>query len=221
MIWFPIGDDSLARKWIPRISYWLLVVNILVFFFQQSLGGYELQWFIMEYGSVPDMITQGQNLDGLFTSMFLHGWRAHLLWNMLFLWVFADNIEHRLWHVKFLLFYVAWWLAASLIHIVFNRWSMVPAIGASWAISAVLWAYISYFPQSQIKVIDILRAKVFHMPALHFLWYWIVFQLISGVGAMGVGSGWVAWRAHIGWFAFGLVFALFSWWSRPTLWKRY
>lgn len=221
MIWFPIGDDSIRRRWIPRVAYWLLIINVLVFFFQQTLSGAELNWFIIQYASTPNLITQGENLKGLFTSMFLHGWWMHLLGNMLFLRVFADNIEHHLWHMKFLLFYLAGGVAASALHIVFNRWSMIPAIGASWAIAALLGAYMSYFPQSHIKVIDIIYRRIFYMPAVHFLWYWIVFQLISGVGWLASSGWWVARWAHIGGFAFWLAFAIVTWWSRPTWWRRY
>jgi membrane associated rhomboid family serine protease len=221
MIWFPIGDDSIVHKWTPWVAYWFLLLNVLVFLFQQTLSWYELQWFIMEYASIPNLITQWQNLEGLFTSMFLHGGWMHLIGNMLFLRVFADNIEHHLWHVKFLLFYLAWWLAASALHIVFNRWSVIPAIGASGAIAAVLWAYISYFPHSQIKVFDIIYRRIFYMPAVHFLWFWIALQLISGVGWLASSGGGVARWAHIGGFAFWLAFAIATGWSKPTRWRRY
>lgn len=115
--------------------------------------------------------------------MFLHGSRIHLLGNMLFLWVFGDNVEARMGNIPFLLFYLAGGSVASISHIIINTQSTLPAVGASGAIAAVLGAYLVMYPHSQIKMLYPGNMRIFYIPALHFLGYRIVFQIISGVGA--------------------------------------
>ena len=139
--------------------------------------------------------------------MFLHGGWGHLGGNMLFLWIFGDNIEHRLGHVRFLVFYLACGLAASLAHIFFNSGSSVPAVGASGAISGVLGGYLLMFPRNRVYVLT--WGGVMAVPAIFMLGLWIVIQFVNGVGSIAVTeqTGGVAYMAHIGGFVAGLVLA--------------
>lgn len=205
---FPIGDEQVKGGYKPLISYLLIVINVLVFMFQVTLPpGYE-QGFVMTYGMIPKEIAHGQDYFTLFTNMFLHGGWMHLIGNMLFLWVFADNIEAVIGKIPFILFYFGGGLAASAAHILFNLNSSIPAIGASGAISAVLGAYLVMFPASKIKVFVLIFFRSFYMPALFFLGIWGVQQFINGfisiVPSTAYTSG-VAWFAHIGGFVFGLI----------------
>ena len=210
---FPIGDEQVIGGHKPIVSYSLIAANILMFLFELSLNPQQLQDFFTTYGSIPQEITSGQDMFTLFTSMFLHGGWMHLIGNMVFLWVFADNIEATIGQINFLAFYVAGGLFASVAHVLFNVHSVVPSIGASGAISAVLGAYLVMFPSSQVKVLILFFFRSFKMPALFFLGIWIVQQLISGVGAIASNSaqasGGVAWWAHIGGFVFGVVAGFF------------
>jgi membrane associated rhomboid family serine protease len=139
--------------------------------------------------------------------MFLHGGWGHLGGNMLFLWIFGDNIEHRLGHVRFVVFYLACGLAASLAHIMFNSGSTIPAVGASGAISGVLGGYLLMFPRNRVYVLT--WGGVMAVPAIFMLGLWIVTQFINGVGSIAVTnqSGGVAYMAHIGGFVAGLILA--------------
>lgn len=162
------------------------------------------------FGSIPEEITRGEDFFTLFTSMFLHGGWMHLIGNMLFLWVFADNIEAVVGNVKFLLFYVLGGLAAHFGHIFFNFSSEIPTVGASGAISAVMGAYLVMFPTSRIKVL-VFFITSFRMVAIIFLGFWIIQQVISGLAAISpeaASSAGVAWWAHIGGFVFGVVAGL-------------
>lgn len=204
---FPIADSSSELKYTPYLTWILIIINVLVFFYQSGLGEEQLNLFIMQYGAVPSVITSWQNLQSLFTSMFLHGWRMHLIGNMLFLHVFGDNIEWRIGHLKFLLFYIAWWLSAHLLQILMT-WaaSDTPSIGASGCIAAVLWAYLIMFPNNQIRMLDIRTMSTYPVWAAQFLLYRIAIQFISGTGAL-MDTAWESWWvgrwAHIWWFAFG------------------
>lgn len=205
---FPIGDEQVQGGSKPTFSYLFIALNVLVFFYEASLNSDALQQFIMEFGSIPEETMRGEDYFTLFTSMFLHGGWMHLIGNMLFLWVFADNIEQIIGNLNFLIFYIAGGLAAHAAHIYFNIDSTIPTVGASGAISAVLGAYLVMFPRSKIKILVLFLFRSFHVPALLFLGFWIVQQLISGFAAIGPetaeASG-VAWWAHIGGFAFGVL----------------
>jgi membrane associated rhomboid family serine protease len=183
----------------------LIVVNILLFFYELSLG-YAMRSFVARWGIVPDLINR--NLWALLTSMFLHGGWLHLLGNMAFLWVFGRNIEDRLGSRNFAILYVACGLAAAVIHVIVNPYSRVPTIGASGAIAGVMGAYLIKFWKSDIDtlfwMIFVWRMPV---PAPYFLIYWFVVQFFSGLGSIGetdyTGGG-VAWFAHIGGFLAGM-----------------
>jgi membrane associated rhomboid family serine protease len=205
-MFFPIGDDQVKGGHFPIFSYGFIALNIIIFLFQASLPPAQLQAFIYEYGSIPAETTEGADLFTLITSMFLHGGWAHLIGNMLFLWVFADNIEATIGNMHFLLFYLLGGLAAHAAHIYFNWNSQVPTVGASGAISAVMGAYLIMFPTSRVKMLFFLF--VFRIPALLFLGFWIAQQWLAGTAALSTEtaqSEGVAWWAHIGGFVFGVI----------------
>ena len=209
-MFFPIGDDQVKGGHFPIFSYAFIAINVLVFFYQSSLTGDAVQQFVYEYGSIPRETMAGQDLYTLFTSMFLHGDWMHLLGNMLFLWIFADNIEATIGNLRFLVFYLLGGLAAHAGHIYFNMDSVIPTVGASGAISAVMGAYLIMFPTSKIKML----ALVFmvRVPAFLFLIFWIFQQVTLGRQSLATATAettGVAWWAHIIGFAFGLVLGFY------------
>lgn len=207
-MFYPIGDENVQGGSFPIATYTLISINILVFFFEASLGEPAITNFINNFGAIPSEITSGQNLHSLFTCMFLHGGWAHLIGNMLFLWIFADNIEATIGTPRFTLFYILGGLIAALAHIAFDLDGTIPMVGASGAIAAVMGAYIVMYPQSRIKIIFILFFfRPFYIPALLFLGVWILQQLTSGVGSLAetAETAGVAWWAHIGGFVFGVL----------------
>jgi membrane associated rhomboid family serine protease len=235
----PIGDDNSDRTITPYVNYILIALNILVFIFLQDGGGNDL--FTYSFSTVPaeiitgsDIITQSQividpntgqqfELPGLqatpisvyftlFTSMFMHGGWAHLAGNMLYLWIFGDNIENRLGHFRYIVFYFVCGVIASLSHVVstllLNQNSLVPSLGASGAISGVLGAYLLLFPTRSVHaLLFVFRIAI---PAVLALGLWIGFQLLSGLGMLGgEESGGVAYAAHIGGFFAGMLLIKF------------
>lgn len=207
-MFFPIGDDQVQGGNKPIFSYSLILVNVLVFFYELSLGQDLSNIFVSQYGAIPFEILGGEDVYTLITCMFLHGGWMHLIGNMLFLWVFADNIEAVIGTVNFIIFYILGGIAASVIHIFFNPYSEIPMIGASGAISAIMGTYLIMFPASRIKVLILIFFTVVYVPALFFLGIWIVQQMIAGVGSLNPTaeeSVGVAWWAHIGGFAFGVI----------------
>ncbi len=183
----------------------LIVLNVLMFFYQLSLGR-ALPSFLMTWGIVPDIVNR--NLWSLGTSMFLHGGWVHLISNMVFLWAFGRNIEDRIGSRNFAIFYILCGLAAGIIHVIVNPYSRVPTIGASGAIAGVMGAYLVKFSKTEI---DTLFWMIFvwrmSIPAGYFLVYWFVLQFLSGLNSIGevdyTGGG-VAWFAHIGGFLAGM-----------------
>lgn len=207
---FPIGDDNIEGGHKPLIAYGLIAVNVAIFIFQITLSMEQIELFLTDFGVIPEEISRGDDLFTLMTSMFLHGGLMHLAGNMLFLWIFADNIEAIVGSGMFLLFYVFGGLFASAVHIFIDMDSTLPTVGASGAISAVMGAYLIMFSKSRIKMIFILFfRRPFFIPAIVFLGLWFGQQLLSGMGTMGAETadeaGGVAWWAHIGGFAYGLV----------------
>ena len=213
----PIGDDDSDRRFAPFINYVLIAINILVFVFLQGMGGNEK--FTYAFSTVPAEILTGKDIAAgileptpvpvyftLITSMFMHGGWAHLLGNMLFLWVFGDNIENRIGHIRYLIFYLVCGIIASLCHVfVSGSDSLVPSLGASGAISGVLGGYLLLFPSRRVRVI--MGRGITTVPAFVALGIWIVFQVISQLGVLGgdQGGGGVAYAAHIGGFIAGLA----------------
>ncbi len=203
---FPIGDENVKGGFKPIFSYTFIAINIIIFVFQFSLEPALHKQFVYTYGSIPVEVLAGEDFLSLFTNMFLHGSLMHLAFNMLYLWIFADNIEAVIGNTKFLLFYIIGGVVASLIHVVLNPTSQIPGIGASGAIAAIMGAYLIMFPKSKIKMLFIF--KVVYIPSLIFLGFWIAQQLFSGLSDLGpeaAQQGGTAWWAHIGGFAFGVL----------------
>ncbi len=202
---FPIGDDQVKGGYTPWFSYSFILLNIAFFLYKISLNWEQQEAFDLYFGAIPTEITSGQDLFTLVTSMFVHADWWHLIGNMLFLWVFADNIEATVGNLKFLLFYLFGGFVAVFSHIYFNLGSETPMVGASGAISAVMGAYLVMFPTSRIKMLFLVFP--FRITAWVFLGLWIVQQWSYGTAAQAsqTGGG-VAWWAHIGGFAMGLAF---------------
>jgi rhomboid family protein len=247
---FPISDDNTGRTATPVVNYVLIGINILVFVFLQQLGSNDR--FTYAYSTVPqeirtghDIVTQDREVTveptgqrvlvpglqptplsvylTLITSMFMHGGIAHIFGNMLFLWIFGDNVEDRLGHVRYLIFYLVVGILASLAHVISTVMFasdqsslLVPSLGASGAISGVLGGYIVLHPKRRVTVI--LFRFLTDVPAYVAIGIWFAFQLISGLGMLGGGSqlGGVAYAAHIGGFIAGVVLVKFFAVGRPV-----
>jgi membrane associated rhomboid family serine protease len=247
---FPIADDNSDRRTTPVVNYVLILANILVFVFLQGLGNNER--FTYAFSTVPaeivsgrDFVTSdrvmvqpftGQRLEmpglqptpipvylTLLTSMFMHGGIAHIFGNMLFLFIFGDNIEDRIGHLRYLIFYLVCGVLAGLAHVFTTAMFagseaslLVPSLGASGAISGVLGAYLLLFPMRRVVVLISWFATA--VPAFIAIGLWFVFQLISGLGVLGSGSaqGGVAYAAHIGGFIAGLLLIKVFEIGRPT-----
>lgn len=214
---FPIGDDRVQGGPPALVTFGLIALNVMAFLVElaQPTEG-ALQSFIQAWGVVPREYTTTQDLPPhiplpfwttLLTSMFLHGGWMHLGGNMLYLWIFGDNLEKVMGAGRFVLFYLVCGVVASFAHILFGGGSMVPAVGASGAISGVLGGYLLLFPQNRIRVLT--RGGIMQVPALVVLGFWIVIQLFNGMGSMvatsETGGGGVAYMAHIGGFVAGLL----------------
>ena len=198
---FPIGDDNSARRTAPLVTYVLIALNVL-FFLVELNGG---DPFIMRWSFVPRrfLADSAGEFPTLFTSMFMHGGWAHLLGNMLYLWIFGDNVEDRFGHVVFTVFYLLCGIAATFAQLAFSAASNVPNLGASGAIAGVLGSYLLLFPRGQVRVM--MGRGVVPMPALVVIGFWIVLQFVSGVGSISAAAdrGGVAYVAHIGGFIAG------------------
>ena len=205
---FPLHDANPTRR-TPFVAYTLLLINILVFLYGLTLSPLAARALVFTYGFVPDLFFGNPLSEGyrLLTSLFLHGGFAHILGNMFFLYVFGDNIEDRMGHGTFLLFYLVGGVVATLAHGFFMSASEVPMIGASGAISAVLGAYIVLFPRMRVLTF-IPPFFIFWLPAWFYLGYWALIQVVQAVGgalaSASVVDG-VAWWAHVGGFVFGAV----------------
>jgi membrane associated rhomboid family serine protease len=211
---FPIGDEQNGRILRPVVNYTLIAINILVFLYQLTLPDTPrdpaLQDFVFRWGAIPSEISNGRHLETLLTSMFMHGGWLHIGGNMLFLWVFGDNVEDAMGHVRYLLFYLLCGLAAGLAQVFIDASSTGPLVGASGAIAGVLGAYILLFPRGKIRTIVFLGffVTVVLIPAWVQIGIWIVLQFFNGVAGLGVHteeSGGVAYWAHIGGFIAGAV----------------
>jgi len=210
----PLKDDNPTRTF-PFINIALIVANVLVFFYQVSLPPHAAKAFLLANATIPTRIPA--YLGGylgfkmafypVFTSMFLHGGWMHLLGNMLFLYVFGDNVEDYFGHIPYLIFYLVCGIGSGLTHVLFNLHSSLPAIGASGAISGVMGAYAVLFPRARVLMLFFIF--LIPIPALVVLGYWFVLQFLSGVGELGArAAGGVAFWAHIGGFLIGVLVAL-------------
>ncbi|HWP94071.1 MAG TPA: rhomboid family intramembrane serine protease [Thermodesulfobacteriota bacterium] len=210
--------DKIPSSSFPFINIIFIVLNSLIFLYEVSLGG-ELEHFIHEYGLIPAKVVFYSNTGFVdrfypfFTSMFLHGGWFHLIGNMLFLYIFGDNVEDRMGHFKYLLFYLICGLGAAFTQIITNVRSEIPMVGASGAISGVLGAYILLFPKSRIVTLVpiFFFLHIVEIPAAVFLLIWFIMQFFSGVATLAASrdTGGVAFWAHVGGFVVGLVLTRF------------
>lgn len=202
---FPIGDDNSSRRTQPVVTYGLIALNALVFFIEMSQG----EPFIRQWAVVPRQLIAdpAAEIPTIFTSMFMHAGWVHLLGNMLFLWIFGDNVEDRLGRAKFLAFYLICGVAATIAQVALSSESNIPNLGASGAISGVLGGYLVMFPQGRVMVL--MRGGTVAVPALLVIGLWIMLQLVNGIGSFtqSAQTGGVAYMAHIGGFAAGLALA--------------
>jgi len=210
----PIGDDDSARRSVPLVTYALIVVNVLFFFVELSGG----DPFIMRWAFVPSRFMASPFGDVLtvFSSMFMHAGWLHLGGNMLYLWIFGDNVEDRFGHLKFFIFYLLCGIAATAAQMAISLGSDVPNLGASGAIAGVLGAYILMFPKGSVRVLQ--GSRVIQVPALIVIGLWIVLQFFSGIGSVAnaAQTGGVAYMAHIGGFVAGFLLTFAFRGSRQT-----
>jgi membrane associated rhomboid family serine protease len=222
-MFFPLKDENpTVNK--PIITVSLIILNCLVFLYSWAKSGQGFQIFVYQFGLIPYELVHLTELTPdfaapvlltPFTSMFLHGGFMHLGGNMLFLWIFGNNIEDNLGPMKFLLFYFASGMAAVVLFVIFSPNSDVPMVGASGAIAGVLGAYLVLFPRARILTLMwiFFFIRIVRLPASFMLGFWFIYQLFMSL-ASGGGGGGVAWLAHVGGFAFGWV------WFRFVLKKR-
>jgi len=213
----PLRDDQPTFS-TPFVNYFLIVVNVVVFLWELSVSHRALNSFMLQFGVVPRhtlAVLTGHSYDGLatavvplFASMFLHASFLHVAGNMLFLWIFGDNIEDYLGHFNYLVFYLVSGLAAGVTHILLNQTSRIPSIGASGAIAGVMGAYFILYPRSRV-LIWFPPIFLFHVPAWLMLGYWFVMNFLSGtttaIAETSQSSGGVAFWAHVGGFVAGVV----------------
>ncbi|MBC8043436.1 MAG: rhomboid family intramembrane serine protease [Rhizobacter sp.] len=203
---FPIGDDNSQRKSTPVVTYILIAINVLVFFLELSAG----DAFIIQWSVIPRELTNepGSEAITVLTSMFMHGGWLHLGGNLLYLWIFGDNVEDHFGPAKFLGFYLLCGVAATLAQVAVNPNSAIPNLGASGAIAGVLGAYLVLFPKGQVRVLFV--RMIVPMPAIVVIGLWIALQFVNGFGSIAnteeTGeTGGVAYMAHIGGFVAGFI----------------
>ena len=209
----PLKDINPTRSF-PFVNVMLISANVLVFLYQITLSPVAAKAFVLANATVPARIPAflaghapaSVALFPLFSSMFLHGGLMHLLGNMLFLYIFGDNVEDTFGHIGYLFFYLLCGIGSGLIHVLFNWGSGIPALGASGAISGVMGAYAVMFPKHQILTFFLIF--LIPVPAILILGYWFVLQFVAGINGLGMATaGGVAWWAHIGGFLMGVVIA--------------
>jgi len=221
--------DTIPSMRFPVVTLGLIVVNAFIFLFELFAGPRGLDTIFYQWGIVPCTYTatcparirtpggflalsQHPNYLTLLSSMFLHGGWMHIIGNMWSLWIFGDNVEDRMGRTGFLCFYLLSGLAAGVLHIVFNVSSRVPTVGASGAIAGVMGAYLLLFPHARVLALVpiFIFLQTIELPAVFFLGFWFLTNLLSGIGSLAAhtGAGGVAWWAHIGGFLVGLLWAL-------------
>ena len=234
----PLTDSGLRRRRLPYVNVAFIAINALVFLYELTLGG-DRSVFYYTYGVIPDEFTSGRAFeilrtpDGtsdiatpfptwgtIFSAMFIHGGLMHFGSNMLYLWVFGDNVESRMGHVPYFFFYLAAGVAASWAQIAVDPSSQVPTIGASGAVAGVLGAYLMMFPYHRVRTLVVAYfITVIHLPAALLLGIWLLLQFWSGLGTLAGGAG-IAYWAHIGGFLTGMVaVALYRIVLRRPVWQ--
>ena len=204
---FPVSDVIPSRT-TPFVTIGLIALNALAFFYEWRMTDRELQRFLVHFGAVPAYLTA----TSIFTSMFLHAGWLHFGGNMLYLWIFGDNVEDRFGHLGFLAFYLICGAAAVLGQVAIHPYSLVPMIGASGAIAGVMGAYFVLYPHSRVltAVFVVFFLDLIEIPAIFFLGIWFLMQVFSGVGSIGAGAAGegVAFWAHVAGFVTGVVFGV-------------
>ena len=203
----PIGDDDRFRRSTPVVTYILIALNIAFFLLELNSG----EAFVQKWAFIPRefLANPGGEFLTMFTSMFMHAGWLHLGSNMLYLWIFGDNVEDCFGRSKFLMFYLLCGLAAMGAQLAFTANSSIPNLGASGAIAGVLGSYLILFPQGQVRVLQ--GQRIIPLPALMVIGLWFVLQLFSGVGSIVAGAasaGGVAYLAHVGGFLAGIVLTM-------------
>lgn len=212
----PLHDDNPTHT-TPAVTIGIIAVCSLVFLYQLTLGPRIGQRFVYQYGAIPAVLFGQESLPpglavlpvsfSLITSMFLHGGFLHLIGNMWYLWIFGDNIEESMGHVRYAIFYLICGVIAAMSHAWSNPASVSPMIGASGAISGVLGAYLLLFPRARVHTLIPLGFFFWraYLPASLMLGFWFLFQLLSGTVSAGIPGGGVAWFAHVGGFLAGMA----------------
>lgn len=207
---FPIGDDNSARRSIPVVTYIIILTNLAVFYLELTGGNQFIQtWAFIprEFAADP-----GGEIQTVFTAMFMHGGWMHLFGNMLYLWIFGDNVEDNFGSIPFLIFYVICGVIATFAQMAVMPQSAIPNLGASGAIAGVLAAYVVLYPRGRVTVV--VGYGITQVPAIFAIGLWIVLQLVSGIGSIAnttqsADIGGIAYMAHIGGFVAGLVLVFF------------
>ena len=221
----PLRDVIPSRTW-PGVTVALVVLNLLVYMREFGLSDKEFETFIRTFGLVPATFNWGD----VFSSMFVHGGLMHLVGNMLYLWIFGDNVEDRMGHARFLAFYLLCGVAAALAQTFVSADSIVPMVGASGAVAGVMGAYFVLYPKSRVLTLFPFPLTLIEIPAVYLLGLWFVMQFVNGLGSLaprveGQLAGGVAFWAHIAGFAAGvLLIFLFrrpergrvEWWGGPS-----
>ncbi len=220
---FPIRDHNPSGR-TPYVVYTLMAANILLFLSYVGILDEPrlINRLFFDYAMIPARISDGVSLDTMITSMFLHGGFMHLAGNMLFLWIFGDNLEDEMGHFAFAIFYFASGIGAGALHVLTAPDSVVPTVGASGAIAGVMGGYLLLFPRAKVDILLILiiYVRVITIPAFIMLGVWLAMQLVGGIGA-NPDEGGVAYWAHTGGFAVGLVLSIPLWLRRggPAFWN--
>lgn len=212
---FPIRDHNPSGQ-TPYVTIALIAANILIFlWYFSAFSEFELNAFFFQWGLVPARITAGEGYESFLTSMFLHGGWLHLAGNMLFLWIYGDNLEEELGHLGFLAFYLATGLAAAGLQTMADLGSQIPMVGASGAIAGVMGGYLLLFPRAKVDVLFVFLIffRIFAIPAWIVLGLWFALQIFSGLNTPGEAGG-VAYWAHAGGFIAGLALTLPVWLRR-------
>ena len=218
--------DIIPSRTTPGVTLTLIVLNVIVFLFQATLTDRAEEIFIYTFGVIPMHFS----IVTVFTAMFVHGGLAHLIGNMLFLWIFGDNVEDRLGHGRFALFYAICGFAAAFAQVALEPTSLVPMVGASGAVAGVMGAYLVLYPHSRVLMLFPFPIFLFELPAVAFLGVWFVMQFLNGIGQLPIFqqdqiSGGIAFWAHVAGFIAGLILVMImkrperttvEWWDTRT-----